>query len=108
MSEHSPIRILEEVVIDGGEEKRHRAWPTLELTQAGDLVVAYRSGLDHHITDAGALYRGAFSGWGRDLERRAAHCRGTGMEYLHESWHDPSGRWDLVAAWHPGQAYRRG
>lgn len=56
MSEHSPIRILEEVVIDGGKEKRHRAWPTLELTQAGDLVVAYRSGPDHHITDAGALY----------------------------------------------------
>lgn len=52
----APIRVIEEVVVAGGGESRHRAWPSAERAPSGDLVVAYRSGDDHHLTDQGTLY----------------------------------------------------
>jgi hypothetical protein len=50
-----PIRPIKEVVIDGGPEPQHRAWPAIEIAADGALVVAYKAGPDHHKTDEGVL-----------------------------------------------------
>ena len=49
------LRYLEEVVVAGGGGARHRAWPALEVAANGDLVVAYREGVDHHVTVQGVV-----------------------------------------------------
>ena len=55
LDDNAPIQLIDEVVVDGGTEKWHRAWPTAEVAANGDLVVVYRSGRDHHITNDGTL-----------------------------------------------------
>ena len=39
----SPIEVIDEVVVAGGPGAAHRAWPSIERTADGDLVVAYKS-----------------------------------------------------------------
>jgi hypothetical protein len=56
LNENAPIRLLDEVMVDGGKDSWHRAWPTAEIAANGDLIVVYKMGLDHHITDDGILY----------------------------------------------------
>ena len=56
LTETSPVRPLEEVVIAGGEEKHHRAWPSLATATDGCVVAAYKVGPDHHMTDQGVLW----------------------------------------------------
>ena len=38
------IEVIGEVTVDSGPGAAHRAWPSLERTAAGDLVVAYKVG----------------------------------------------------------------
>ncbi len=56
LGERGPVRVVDDVLVAGGEERWHRAWPALESTSDGDLVVAYKESPDHHITDQGVLY----------------------------------------------------
>ena len=51
-----PIEVVREVTIAAGPGAAHRAWPSLERTADGDLVVAYKVGPDHHKTDDGVLW----------------------------------------------------
>ena len=52
----SPIEVIDEVVVAGGPGAAHRAWPSIERTADGDLVVAYKVGPDHHKTDDGVVW----------------------------------------------------
>ena len=52
----SPIEVIDEVVVAGGPGAAHRAWPSIERTAHGDLLVAYKVGPDHHKTDDGVVW----------------------------------------------------
>ena len=51
-----PIEVMGEVTVASGPGAAHRAWPALERTAEGDLVVAYKVGPDHHQTDDGVIW----------------------------------------------------
>jgi hypothetical protein len=51
-----PLEVIGEVTVAAGPGAAHRAWPSLERTADGDLVVAYKVGPDHHGTDDGAIW----------------------------------------------------
>ena len=51
----APIEVQDEIVIDGGQRRTHRAWAALEVASNGDLLVAYKDGSDHHRTPDGVL-----------------------------------------------------
>ena len=51
-----PVEVIGEVTVAAGPGAAHRAWPSLEHTADGDLVVAYKVGPDHHRTDDGAIW----------------------------------------------------
>ncbi len=55
LAENRYVRLIGEVTAAGGGTPRHRAWPTLEATAAGDLVLAYRESVDHHVTPQGVV-----------------------------------------------------
>ena len=58
----SPIEVIDEVVVAGGPGAAHRAWPSIERTADGDLLVAYKVGPDHHKTDDGGRLGGSLGG----------------------------------------------
>ncbi|MDE0222719.1 MAG: sialidase family protein [Spirochaetaceae bacterium] len=56
-----PIQVVGEVAVAAGPGAAvpgtaHRAWPSLERTEDGGLVVAYKVGPDHHKTDDGVVW----------------------------------------------------
>ena len=61
-----PIEVVGEVAVAAGpgaagsgaagHGAAHRAWPSLERTEDGGLVVAYKVGPDHHKTDDGVVW----------------------------------------------------
>ena len=56
-----PIEVVREVAVAAGPGAAgpgaaHRAWPSLERTEDGGLVVAYKVGPDHHKTDDGVVW----------------------------------------------------
>ena len=53
MSKH--IKVIDRVVIAGGVEPRSRAFAGLQQLANGDLLVGYRVGSDHIVTDDGAV-----------------------------------------------------
>ena len=56
-----PIEVIGEVTVAAGpgaagNGAAHRAWPSIERTDDGGLVVAYKVGPDHHKTDDGVVW----------------------------------------------------
>lgn len=52
---NAPVEVIERVVVAGGEPHTHKAWPAAELAANGDLLVAYKDGADHNITDSAVV-----------------------------------------------------
>lgn len=50
------VKVVEEVVIDQGPPRRHRAFPTGVRLPNDDILVGYRVGSDHHMTSDGAFH----------------------------------------------------
>jgi hypothetical protein len=53
--ENAPIAVEADIAIAEGPLKMHRAWPALQITQQGELVVTYKESTDHNRTDDGGL-----------------------------------------------------
>ncbi len=52
---NQPLTILDEVVIAAGRQPRSRVFAGVHLLQKGELLVGYREGTDHLVTDDGAI-----------------------------------------------------
>ena len=53
--ENAPIAVEADIAIADGPVKMHRAWPALQISSSGELVITYKESTDHNRTDDGGL-----------------------------------------------------
>jgi sialidase-1 len=55
LAEDALVAVEADIAIADGPVKMHRAWPALQITVDGELVVTYKESTDHNRTDDGGL-----------------------------------------------------